>query len=210
MAQATLEEQPIVETPEYPSRMSWEEFVCWETEHKRWEWVDGEVIKIMSAEEQHDAILNMLNVLVTLYTLKHDLGRAFGPFLMRLINRPSGREPDLLFLRKENLHLLRRTFIDGPADLAIEVLSLESASRDRIVKLSEYERGGVREYWLLDHFTKETFFYQLDAQGKYQRVFADESGRYNSAALPGFWININWLWQSPKPLAEAMAQLQLL
>ena len=208
MAQAILEEPKQAKKMR---RMSWEEFLQWEPEHNHNEWVDGEVIELMPVEQRHQTILSMLDTLISLFALKFDLGSAFiAPFLMRLISRPSGREPDLLFIRKENLHRLRNTFVDGPADLVIEIISPESDARDRITKFAEYELGGVREYWLIDHFEQETFFYQLDAQGKYQRVLANESGRYDCAAIPGFWINVNWLWQEPKPTFEAMRALNII
>ncbi len=206
MAQATLEK---MESAEPSRRMTWDEFICRETAGRRWEWVDGEAIKRMPVQFRHDRINGFIYVLLLHYTMKFDLGEVFGPFLMRLISRPSGREPDVSFLRKDRLDLLRKTFVDGPMDLAVEIISPESDARDREEKLSEYERGGVQEYWLLDHFKQEAFFYQLDAAGKYQRVFEDATGRYDCAVIPGFWIDVSWLWQEPKPLKEAMARLQL-
>lgn len=61
-----------------------------------------------------------------------------------------GREPDLLFLARENLDRLKAPYLEGPADLAVEIVSSESRLRDRGEKLAEYEAGGVREDWILD------------------------------------------------------------
>ncbi len=207
MAQATLEK---MESAEPSRRMTWDEFICRKTASRRWEWVDGEAIKRMPVQDRHESISGFIYVLLTLYAQNFNLGRVFTPFLMRLISRPSGREPDVSFLRKDRLDLLRKTFVDGPMDLAVEIISPESDARDREEKLSEYERGGVQEYWLLDHFKQEAFFYQLDAAGKYQRVFEDATGRYDCAVIPGFWIDVSWLWQEPKPTREALRALGLL
>lgn len=97
---------------------------------------------------------------------------------------------------------LQRNFLDGPADLAVEIVSPESILRDRGTKYAEYEAGGVREYWILDPETQRADFFVLDAEGRYQPAQPDTSGRYDSAVLAGFWINVGWLWQTPLPLVR--------
>ena len=207
MAQAILEEPKQAKKTR---RMTWEEFLCMDAEgHHHLEWVNGEVIKPMPVQDRHESISGFLHVLLTLHVTKFDLGRVFSEFMMRLASRPAGRVPDVSFLRKENRGRIKNSFVEGPMDLAVEVISPDSEERDRVDKFGEYERDNVREYWLFDHFKREAFFYQLDVQGNYQRVLPDEAGRYDSVVLPGFWLNVNWLWQESKPLMEAMAQLQL-
>ncbi|MDW8290080.1 MAG: Uma2 family endonuclease, partial [Armatimonadota bacterium] len=72
-----------------------------------------------------------------------------------------GRSPDILFVSQQNLHRLKPTYLDGPADLVVEIISPESEERDRTQKFSEYERGGVREYWLIDPEKRLAEFYVL-------------------------------------------------
>ena len=208
MAQATLEKS---QTAEPSRRMSWEEFLEWKPKRAFWEWVDGEVTELTSVEQRHESLVGFLYILLTHFTGKFNSGRTMiAPFLMRLASRPSGREPDVLFVARENSSRLQGAYLDGAADLVIEVISPESDERDRVTKLAEYEAGGVREYWLLDYLAQEAFFYQLDAQGHYQRVLPDANGRYDSAILSGFWLNTDWLWQEPKPLIDAMRALNLI
>jgi len=109
----------------------------------------------------------------------------------------SGREPDLLFVASEHLDRLRDLYLDGPADLAIEVTSPTSISRDRGEKYVEYESAGVREYWLIDPDRQQAEFYQLGDDGRYRLAALDEEGRYHSKVLPGFWLKPAWLWQRP-------------
>ena len=72
-----------------------------------------------------------------------------------------GREPDILFIAREHLDRFRDTYLDGPADLVVEIISRDSRARDRGDKFYEYEQGGVREYWLLDYLRRQAEFYQL-------------------------------------------------
>jgi Uma2 family endonuclease len=97
---------------------------------------------------------------------------------------------------------LKPTYLDGPADLAVEVVSPESAGRDRGDKYYEYERAGITEYWLIDPQTERAEFYQLDAAERYHLILPDGDGLYHSAILPGLWLRVAWLWQDPPPPAE--------
>ncbi|MBI4770785.1 MAG: Uma2 family endonuclease, partial [Chloroflexi bacterium] len=91
----------------------------------------------------------------------------------------------------------------GPADLIIEVVSDDSVARDRVDKFEEYEAAGVPEYWILDNRPglrrPRAEVYQLDETGQYQFVPAGQDRIYRSRAVPGFWINLDWLWADPPP-----------
>ncbi len=210
MAQAILEKsQGQAEAP--PRRMTWEEFLAWDSEHLHCEWVDGEAFEYMAASIEHQSLFGFLYTLFNTFAVLRGLGQVFAaPALVRMAFRPAGREPDLFFVSTRSIARLTPQFLDGPADLVVEIVSQTSEDRDKVTKLAEYERHGVREYWILDYLAQETFFYQLDAAGKYQRVFADATGRYDCAVIPGFWIDTDWLWREPKPLEEAMRALKII
>jgi Uma2 family endonuclease len=120
---------------------------------------------------------------------------------MRHLPGYASREPDILFVAREHLHRLTTHRLEGPADLVVEVASPSTAHMDRTDKFDEYEQAGVREYWLLDPRPGQepARFYQRDAQGRYQAVPPDATGRYHAAVLPGFWLHLAWLQQQPLP-----------
>ena len=99
----------------------------------------------------------------------------------------------------EHLPWLQRNYLDGPADIAVEVISPESALRDRGAKYGEYEAGGVREYWVFDIELRRADFFVLGDDGRYERAHPDADGVYRSAVLSAFWLNVNWLWEQPLP-----------
>jgi Uma2 family endonuclease len=132
----------------------------------------------------------------------------FATFLMRLRHRPSGRVPDVLFVATEHLDRLKDTYLDGPADLAVEIVSPSSEVRDRREKLAEYEAAGIPEYWIIDEPHQEAHFYVLDAGGRYRPVPAGDDGIYTSAVLPGLRLRVDWLWRTPLlTLDAALADL---
>ena len=138
-------------TAEQPRKLSYEEFLDWCDEDTRTEWVEGEIVMSAPASYSHQCVADFLLKILGVYVEQRELGRVISvPFQMKTGAALSGREPDLLFIAQENLGRLKNTYLDGPADLAIEVVSPESRLRDRGEKLAEYEMGGVREYWIID------------------------------------------------------------
>jgi Uma2 family endonuclease len=161
------------------------------------EWLDGEVVLLEPPSEKHQQLLGFLNCLIDLFVQFRSLGRVYiAPFQMRLTR--SGREPDLLFVHNDHLIRLKNSYLDGPADLVVEIISPESIGRDRGNKFYEYEAGGVPEYWLLDPITQRAEFYQLGEDGRYQLMQLQDSV-YHAHVLPGFWLKPAWLWQDPLP-----------
>jgi Uma2 family endonuclease len=190
----------VVSPKPSPLRMTWEEFLAWGGEDTRAEWVDGEVIILSPTNRKHQKRGRFIDRLVQEYVETHALGEVFSDsFLMRLPYRPSGRIPDILFVSNEHLSKVTDTYVDGPADLAIEVVSPDSKRRDREEKLVEYEESGVSEYWWIDDTRREAHFYQRGDDGRYQEVRPDDQGIYRSVAVPGFWLNLEWLWNDPPP-----------
>lgn len=182
--------------PGQETTMTYREFLEWATEDTLAEWVNGRVVMTSPASARHQKLAAFLYDVLSAHVDTHNLGTVFiAPFQMKLPH--SGREPDVLFLAKEHLARLRATYLEGPADLTIEVVSPESKGRDRGDKFYEYQEAGVPEYWLIDPATEHAEFYQLDAAGTYQLVPPGEDGIYRSRILPDLWLRVAWLWQDP-------------
>ncbi len=178
--------------------MTYEQFLDWLDEDARAEWVDGQVILMSPASYLHQTIVGFLLRVLSEFVAAHDSGEVIaGPFQMKLPARPSGREPDLLFVARDRRHLIHKTFLDGAADLVVEVISPESRGRDTLDKRYEYEQSGVREYWLVDPERHEaTLFARSGGRFTKQRL---TRGRLVSSVLPGLWLELDWLWDRPFP-----------
>jgi Uma2 family endonuclease len=194
-----------------PSRLSYEEFLAWCDEDTWAEWVDGEVVMLSPASSRHQDLRDWLAFIIRGFAEAHDLGVVrTAPFQMRLAALRRGREPDLLFIAKDHQQLLKEAYLDGPADLVVEIISAESRLRDRGEKFAEYEMGGVREYWLLDPEERRADFYRLGEDGRYRIIDLEPGGIYRSMVLPGFWLKVDWLWQEPlPPVLEVLRELGL-
>jgi Uma2 family endonuclease len=180
--------------------MTWDEYLEWVSDENDAEWVDGEIVWMSPVSTYSGDLTQFLAALLRLYAEHHDLGDVFVErALMRLRTRPSGREPDIFFVAKERRDTVTRTYIDGPADLVIEITAKESQRRDRVEKFAEYQRAGVREYWIIDPDKKTAEFYELDAEGGYVPVLPGSDGIYRSPVMHGIWFKVDWFWQRPLP-----------
>lgn len=57
---------------------------------------------------------------------------SYAPFLVHLPKSlRRGREPEIIFISKERLSLLKETYFDGATDLIIEIISPESYKRKK-------------------------------------------------------------------------------
>jgi Uma2 family endonuclease len=180
--------------------MTYEEFLAWCDEDTWAEWVNGKVVMMTPASDRHQDLVRFLIEILDLFVEFRNLGTVrCAPFQMKTGPDLPGREPDLLYISRERMGRLLPTYLDGPADLVIEITSPESRLRDRGEKFAEYEAGGVREYWIIDPDARRTDFFRLDPEGRYQRFGPGPDGIYRAEAVPGFWLRPEWLWQYPLP-----------
>src|SRR5256885_670096 len=76
---------PSEATVPAPPRMTFDEFMAYDPEVGRAEWVDGEVVLVSPASSDHQRIFSFLIALFNVFLGRHPLGEMFSaPFLMRL------------------------------------------------------------------------------------------------------------------------------
>ena len=184
--------------PSAGETMSYEEFLNRRFDHNHYEWVDGEVVEMPAVEIINGQLSQYLAYLLTAWLDEKDGGELLqDPCQMRLPARPSGRAPDIQIILAKNLRRLKKLYVDGPADVVIEIVSNGSRTTDRRTKFTEYEQGGVREYWIFDPLRRQAEFYVLEKKRFIPATIDEEEGRFHSRMLPGVWLDVDWLWKRP-------------
>ena len=179
--------------------MSYQEFLDSWDESCGAEWKDCTIVPMTPANRSHQDLAGMLEALLRIYAEARRLGKVLpAPFQMKTGPDLPGREPDVLFVATAHLDRLQEKYLDGPADLAVEIVSPDSRLRDRGEKLAEYEMGGVREYWVIDPELKRADFHLLGEDGRY-RLREPVDGVYPCEVLPGLELPLAWLWEHPLP-----------
>ena len=209
----TLHIQPVSATPTtLPNepQYAWEvatlfpEQGCWSEEaylnltdgtNKLVEFSDGRLEFLPMPTEQHQALVGFLYHALLDFVTKHDLGIVpFPPLRVRV--RPGKiREPDVLFLRKENYHLRSNRFWNG-ADLVMEVVSPDPLDRQRDYqeKLAEYAEAGIAKYWIVDPERRLVAVNRLGA-GRYVLHGEFTPGeKATSELLAGFMVDVTALF----------------
>lgn len=171
-----------------------------------YEWVDGELIPMSPISLPHDQFQDHLRDWLKIYLRLNPIGRVVGsPFVMSVNDRR--REPDLQVILKTNSGQLTNTEMIGAADICVEIVSPESVERDYVDKLREYERAGVREYWLFDLGRKESQFWRLNEQATYTHIHPDADGFYTTPLLPRFKLPVATLWAEEQPDPAAITEM---
>jgi Uma2 family endonuclease len=156
------------------------------------------VIYMPSPENTDDNELFVwLLTVMNLYVRRRNLGQMYGSRVALRLAEKHGPEPDLAFVSNEHLDRVKRGGVEGPADLALEIVSPDSIERDYYLKRELYEQYRIPEYWIIDEMDQSVTLLR-SKQGKYHEV-PSRGGELHSKTLTGFWLRPEWLWQAPRP-----------
>jgi len=164
-------------------------------EDTRLELIDGILIMHSPANVRHEDIFAFLLTLLRSYVFTKNLGRVFGSRTPMFLDDDRRFEPDLIFIKTENLDRLGEVAFTGPADLVVEILSPATREYDLGDKRNAYAEAKVPEYWMIDPQANQLLI-DRPAGKRFKEL---TQGRYETNAIPGFWIEADWLWQDQLP-----------
>lgn len=159
----------------------------------RAELIAGELYVTPSPTPRHQSVVGGLHLALGPPVEARGLGRVyFAPLDVHL---PTGDivQPDVLFIREQNLGILQ-DWIRGVPDLVVEVVSRTHPERDRIVKRDVYERAGVPEYWLVDPGACSVEVFRLEGCTYRPAGYFERSGIVQSPQLPGVGVDLDTLF----------------
>ena len=130
-----------------PTRKTVADYLAYDEE--RVELIDGEFLVSPSPSLRHQRVIGNLHIILRPQVKRLGLGEVFLSPLDAILSPYDVVQPDLLFLSTESLKRVRLR-IEGPPDVAIEVLSPRHRKRDLVTKRKLYFERGVQEYWIVD------------------------------------------------------------
>jgi Uma2 family endonuclease len=185
------------------------EFFAVAPDDQKAELINGVLIVSPSPLDVHERENLFLLRLIGEYVEQHGLGEVRGSRTAVRLTDSHVFQPDVLFVCRDRDHIIEERGVFGAPDLVIEILSMATAQYDRGVKFQTYQQTGVRELWLIDPYGPAgTEFFQRQGD-TLAPVMADEKGWLNALVLPGFRLQLSWLWPNEKfiTIQEALAAM---
>lgn len=173
-----------------------DDFEALADEDLRCEYLDGVLIVHSPASIAHEDRLVFLTTLLNTFVSARKLGRVFGSNAVMELGQPKFC-PDLSFLAADHLDRIQRKRVVGPMDLVIEMISESTRDYDLGAKRMAYQAGKVGEIWLLDAERRLARADFLEQDG--YATSSMSTGLIRSRVLPGFLLDVTWLWSDPLP-----------
>jgi Uma2 family endonuclease len=159
-------------------------------EEGRYELVNGEIVRIQ-ATRQHDNIGDFIEetfrVEVRRLMLNYRVSNRIVVRTQTQTGREQSRHPDVSVVDKTlwDSNLAAYTAFREPLQLVVEVVSTNWED-DYVDKLDEYQRLGIREYWIVDYLALGSRTYLGNPKEPAVFVFLlNESGQYESKRFRG-------------------------
>jgi Uma2 family endonuclease len=175
----------------FPSQGDWteEEYLALDS-NRLIEFSDGFLEFLPLPTKIHQRIVLFLYNLLNAYVLAHQLGEAFtAPLRIRLWSRKV-RQPDVVYLSTARAKDPQEPTVG--ADLAIEVLSPGENNRDRdlVIKLQEYAKARIPEYWIVDPQLQQITVLVLEGETYREHGVFKPGMQATSVLLPGFMVDV--------------------
>jgi Uma2 family endonuclease len=155
---------------------------------------DGELVMSPAPSYFHQKVVLRFYRQLDDWVVQGRLGDVIAGPIDMVLSPHRVTQPDVAFISRDRLGIIKRV-INGPVDLAAEIISLGDRNRDRIEKRDLYEQYGVREYWLIDPEAQTVEVLYLES-GRYQLFMRCIPGqRVASKLLPGLEIDVAGLFR---------------
>jgi len=152
--------------------------------------IGGELVMTPSPTPYHQMVSMKLELQMAGYVLEKNLGIVLYAPLDVYLEETETYQPDLIFISNERMHIIEEERIRGAPDLVVEILSPSTGYYDLRSKYRVYEKGGVREYWIVDPRHRSVQIFSL-REGKFVLdQEAEEQGTVRSRVIPGFEVRV--------------------
>jgi len=160
----------------------------------RLELVDGEIAVGPSITPRHSYATMQLATFLDAQNDSQNIGEVYSGVGI-VLDHFTVRRPDILYYQKARTHLVGEIAMQGPPDLAVEVISPSSVEIDRVDKFAQYRSAGVANYWIVDPGSKTIEAWRLE-NGQYISAGRGEQGQtVQLPPFPDLSIPLSRLWR---------------
>lgn len=167
--------------------------------HVRHELIDGMHFVTPTPITRHQVLVSRLWYELESYLRANPAtGQVFGVPLDVVLSAHDVVEPDLILITHDQLGILTDKNVQGAPALVIEVLSPSTRKRDIGIKRQLFDRGGVREYWIVDGKLNRMAIHRRNADGILAltgELRAEAGDVLTTPILPGLELPLSQLFR---------------
>ena len=180
--------------PPGPIKLTYEDYVDLPDDGRRYEILDGELEVSPAPAPKHQAVSRNLLWILHGHVQERRLGSVYCAPIDVILADTSIVQPDLVFIAATRESIVSGRGIEGPPDLAVEILSPWSVRRDRVAKAALYARYGIRHYWVADPDARVLEVYETEG-AEYRLVGRHEGAvKVCTKTFPDLELDLGPLW----------------
>jgi len=201
--------------------VAFDEFVTWYPENSvhKYELYNGVIVEMPLGTGDHSDVMGFIRLKLSVEIDRRELPYSIpGDYLLKPVRNDAGYQPDVFVLDRAQLvnepRWKKESIITMGASvrLAVEVVNTNWQD-DYLVKVADYERLGIPEYWVVDYAAKggrrfignpkqpTISVYQL-VDGEYQISLFRGDDRVESLAFPELKLTASQIFRVGLPPTE--------
>lgn len=157
--------------------------------------INGEEVVGPSPFDKHqDVVFNLAEILRS-FVKANQLGKLYiAPLDVIFEDGLNRLQPDILFIKKENLGIVRG-WVRGVPDMVCEIVSPYSFDQDTGVKRAVYEKYRVSEYWIVIPEIQEIRVLAIEGAKYKLHSLAVIEGAVTSKVIEGLEVNLRDIFE---------------
>jgi Uma2 family endonuclease len=174
--------------------------------------VEGELVDGVLQEEEiptvlHELVVTWLTTALRRWTRRRR-GFVLGSEAKVAVGPRRGRKPDLSIFLPPSLPAPSDTLVRVPPHFAVEIASprARDVRRDRVEKLADYARAGMRFYCIIDPQLRSIEVYELGRDRRYTVALTAAQGRVRVPGCSGLTLDLDALWTEVDAAERAHAR----
>lgn len=136
-------------------KFTYADYLLYPTNGNQCQLIEGEFYMTPAPKTYHQDISRNLEFILHSHVAKHDLGKIYDAPTDVVFSDANAVQPDIFFISKKRIHIIKENCIKGAPDLIVEILSPKSKTLDLKLKRVLYAKHGVKEYWIVDPGAKK-------------------------------------------------------
>lgn len=160
----------------------------------RYELVEGDMRMVPSPGTYHQEVSLRLKLELIAWVKTHDLGKVYDAPLDVVLSEHNVVQPDILYVSRDRLGIIKQANIWGAPDLVIEILSPSTSEWDRMTKRRAYAKFGVQEMWIVDPEGKSIEVAARQGNDLVTLQVYSRRATLVSPLLPGFTLELDVLF----------------